>query len=224
MRKITGLRLLTLVAVLAAAFALQGCTAAQDYFVYRFHDFAEMADGGSTITETPQIGLYWNSLEAFPIGYSEIDGYFVGFGGGQIFGLGDGDGTFGYTRHYNKCWGVGYGEEIIGWGPDLGEVGTVDPNGMDDVLIKRRSGFIGIATAILDVDVTDSGFGAGPNYTPSCVHFFPHIAYVGFVWNARYMEMVDFMLGWTTIDIAGDDGYNVGQWSFPWRSDDGGEM
>jgi hypothetical protein len=51
------------------------------------------------------------------------------------------------------------------------------------------------------------------------VHFFPHIAYVGLVWNARYMEMVDFALGWAGLDIAGDDGYEVGQWSFPRRMD-----
>ena len=32
------------------------------------------------------------------------------------------------------------------------------------------------------------------------------------------MEMVDFVLGFTTLDIAGDDGKKLGTW--PWRSEE----
>ena len=186
-------------AVLVLGMLLVG-TAGCTYLKHRYEDFGEMVDVGITYSEKPCIGLYWNSLDIFPVGYSEIDGWFIGWGGGQV----------GITRHYNKCWGFGYGEEHIGWGDGL------DGDDPDSSIIKRRSGVIGILSSILDVG--EAPYGSGPNYTPACVHFVPHVAYIGVVWNARYTEMVDFMLGWTTLDICGDDGYDVGKWSFPWRA------
>ena len=38
---------------------------------------------------------------------------------------------------------------------------------------------------------------------------------MGFVGNLRYLEMLDFMLGFAAIDIAGDDGYTYSRW--PWQ-------
>ncbi len=202
--RVNGARLLAVLLVCAVAGAA-GCANVATYLEHRYNDLCEVADVGLTITDTPQWGLYWNSLDVFPIGVSHLDGWFVGFGGGQI----------GITRHYNRCWGLGYGEEIIGWGSHLGEVGEVDES--SDKVIKTRSGWIGIATWLLGIDVTDSGFDLSPNYRPACVHFVPHIAYVGFVWNARYFEFIDAMLGFFTLDPSGDDGYDAGKWSFPWR-------
>jgi len=175
--------LLALVLILVGS---SGCA----YVTYRAEDFAEIVDVGFTFTKTPQIGLYWNSLDIFPVGYSKIDGWFVGWGGGQ----------FGVTRHYNECWGFGYAREEIGWG----EFNKNDK----DTLDVQYSGILGMALP---------PYEGGPSYTPACVHFFPHLGYVGLVWNARWMEMVDFIVGWTTIDIAGDDGTKLGTWSFPGR-------
>ncbi len=93
------MRLLALTAVAALVFATQGCTVIR-YFQYRYDDFAEVADVGLSITTTPQIGLYWNSLDLLTVGYCNLDGYFLGFGGGQI----------GITRLSAKCWALGYGE------------------------------------------------------------------------------------------------------------------
>ena len=161
-----------------------------------------MIDFGLTLTDTPQAGFYWNSLDLLTFGKAELDGHFVGWGGGQI----------GYTRFYADCWGFIYGEETIGWGPML------DTDRREDALIKRRSNITGIFSSIVGSDPTGNGYGQGPNYTPACVHFFPHIGYVGIVWNLRYMEIPDFLLGIVGLDIAGDDGYAVGKWSFPRRS------
>lgn len=202
MKSGTWVRRAALSAVIAVVFAAQGCSSVGRYFQHRYHDFGEMIDLGVTVTRTPQLGLYWNSLEVLVAGYSNIDGYFAGFGGGQI----------GVTRVYSRCWGLAYGEETIGWGPLL------DSDQREDALVKRRSGVLGIATSLVGVDVTGSGYGQGPNYTPACVHFVPHLGYIGLVWNARYTEMADFALGWFGLDIAGDDGYPVGKWSFPRRA------
>ena len=178
-------RLALVLASCVALLSSVGCT----YLQHRGEDFLEMVDVGFTVSEKPGIGLYWNSLDIFPVGYSNVDGHFVGWGGGQI----------GVTRHYNKCWGLGYGYEEIGWGDlAIGDEETVD---------IRGAGILGILGPPY----------SGPDYTPACVHFFPHLGYVGLVWNARYTEILDFVLGWTTIDIAGDDGYKIGRWAFPRR-------
>lgn len=177
-----------------ALLASQGCEAVGRYFQYRGEDFLEMVDVGFTFTSEPCIGLYWNSLDLLVAGYSNVDGYFVGWGGGQI----------GVTRHYNHCYGLIVSHEEVGWG-DFDEN---DP----DTLYERYGGLAGLASC----------FGEStPDYTPACVHFFPHLGYIGLVWNARWTQVLDFILGWTTIDIAGDDGYRFGKWPWAERTRDG---
>jgi len=166
----------------------QGCDTVGRYFLYRYHDFTQMVDGGITITTKPCIGLYWNSLDVLVAGYSNIDGYFFGWGGNQI----------GFTRCYANCYGLVVSKERVGWG-DFDEKD-------DDTLFVRYGGLAGLASLVTN---------CGPDYTPACVHFFPHIGFVGIVWNARWSQMLDFVLGWTTLDIDGDDGYKFGKW--PWQ-------
>ncbi len=176
-----------------------GCSAVGSvgrYFQYRFEDLCEVADVGLTITTTPQWGFYWNSLEVLVAGYSDVDGYFLGFGGGGI----------GIRRHSNKCYGLFVGVEEVGWSSNL----SPDPIPEENIH-KRMSGAFGILAGL-----TGGGeYGAGPNYTPACVHFFPHIGFVGLVGNLRYTEFIDFALGWFGLDISGDDGRQVGRWNIP---------
>ena len=55
-----------------------------------------------------------------------------------------------------------------------------------------------------------------PGYAPACNHFI-HFGHHGFVFNIRYLELIDFLLGWTTLDLCGDDGEDVfGHW--PWQA------
>jgi len=180
---------LTRHALLAIVLCALGATAAGcSYCRHRADDAAEMIDLGVTVTDSPQVGLYWNSLDLFPVGYSHLDGWVAGVAGGQV----------GITRHYNRCWGFGYAREEMGWE-------EFDPAD-EDTLHVRYSGVLGMALPPYRYD---------PAYTPACVHVFPHIAYVGLMWNARYYEMLDFVVGFTTIDLAGDDGRDMGHW--PWQ-------
>lgn len=183
MRGQNGVRRMGLVLALAVMLAAaQGCT----WPKHRGEDFLEMADFGLTITATPQIGLYANGVSMFCGGYSNIDGWFAGWGGGKL----------GIQRHFNKCWGllvVGY--EEIGWG----DFDKDDP----DTYYHQQQGIVG---------VTSPPYETNPSYFPACVHFLPHIGFVGLVWNLRYMEMIDFYLGFAGLDIAGDDGYQFGVW------------
>jgi hypothetical protein len=177
-----AVRRLGLVLALAVVFAAaQGCT----YLKYRGQDFMEMADLGLTITKTPQIGLYANGVSIVCGGYSNIDGWFAGWGGGK----------FGVQRHYNYCWGMLLGGwEEIGWG----DFDKNDP----DTLYRQQQGIIGIVQPPYD---------SNPAYVPACVHYL-HLGWLGVVGNLRYMEMIDFLAGWATLDLSGDDGYEFGAW------------
>lgn len=181
------------VIVLALAVILmgsQGCnTAVGRYFQYRGEDAMEIADFGFTFTTKPNIGLYWNSLDMLVAGYCNIDGHFVGFGGNQI----------GVTRVYANCKGLIVSDEKIGWG----KFDKNDPS----TLYVRKGGLLGFASLMGTGNARSS-----PDYTPACVHFFPHLGYVGFVWNARWTQMLDFIVGFTTLDLAGDDGRKFGAW------------
>ena len=42
---------------------------------------------------------------------------------------------------------------------------------------------------------------------------------MGLVANVRFAEIADFLLGWTTFDLAGDDGKKPGEGDWPWRKD-----
>ncbi|KPK57419.1 MAG: hypothetical protein AMK73_10175 [Planctomycetes bacterium SM23_32] len=170
----------------AALAVVLSCSVGCTYLVHRSEDALDIVDIGFTFTTKPMIGLYWNSLDIFPVGYSHIDGYFFGWGGGQL----------GFTRHYDKCYGFGYAYQEIAWGDefDVDDPETININ------------YAGILGYVLPPYKHD------PAYSPACVHFFPHIGFVGLVWNARYMEMVDFVLSWTLFDLAGDDGVEVGHW------------
>jgi hypothetical protein len=177
----------------ALSFASQGCAVVK-YFQYRGEDFLEMIDLGVSITPKPSIGLYWNSLDLLTAGYCNIDGYFLGWGGNQI----------GWTRLYAHCYGLVVSKETVGWG----DFDKDDP----DTLYVRYGGLLGLASLM---------GRSTPDYTPACVHFIPHILFVGIVWNARWTEIADFILGWTTLDLAGDDGYKFGKWPGTTRWRDG---
>jgi hypothetical protein len=38
----------------------------------------------------------------------------------------------------------------------------------------------------------------------SCPHYL-HLGWVGVVATPRYLQMLDFVAGWTTLDVGGDD-------------------
>ncbi len=204
MRNTARLRLLMLAALVAVTFSASGCASVGHYFEHRYRDFTRMIDLGVTVSSKPQIGLYWNSLELVTIGYSKVEGHFIGWGGGQL----------GITRMYNRCWALAYGEETIGWGPLL------DTDRREDAIVRRRSGVLGIATSVVGWDPTGDGYGNGPDYTPACVHFI-HLGWIGLAGDARYAEIVQFAVGWFGLDITGHDGdrYPVGKWSFPTRKE-----
>ena len=162
-----------------------GCS--QMYLQHRAEDFLDMMDIGLTWSSKPGFAAYYDLTPFVPIGFSYVDGYFIGVGGGQV----------GHMRYYEKSFGVIlYGEEEVGFGPgfDKNEPETVN---------FQRVGAIGVGQGLAE------GRLPGPDYFPTCLHYI-HLGYLGAVGNLRYLQILDFLLGWTTLDICFDDGVERG--------------
>ena len=170
---------------LLAAVALSGCTA--DYFQHRADDAVDMLDIGFTWSNDPAFALYTNTPILVPIGWSDVDGYLLGIGGGVV----------GSTSHYESCCGILlWGEERSAWHHyDLRKPETINVQGVGP--FAAMLGPYGKAT-----------------YVPAWTNYL-HLGYAGLAFNARYMEILDFVLGWFGADIARDDGKSTGKW--PWE-------
>ncbi len=154
----------------------------------RFDDLLDMGDIGFTFSFEPSFALYYDLTPLIPIGYSKVDGWFAGVGGGHV----------GIMRHYQRNLGlILYGEE---------EVGFARYDKDDDASLNRQKvGLLGIAQGLPERRFP------GPDYTPSCLHYI-HTGWFGAVANLRYLQMVDFLLGWFGVDLCFDDGREHGAW------------
>jgi len=108
--------------------------------------------------------------------------------------LGMGGGQIGWIGHSNKCHGEVYtGAEQVVWnkGPRWRQYSH--PMGLDSILGSPQY--------------------PPPAYFPACTHYL-HLLFIGVVANAKYAEILDFILGFTTFDLACDDGHSQGRWFF----------
>ena len=168
---------------LASALALVG-SAGCTYLAHRGQDALDMIDLGVTASARPGFALYYNFVPVVPIGYGHVDGTFLGIGGGRA----------GAMPHYERSRGVVlWGEEEVAFG----DFDAADP----ETYNAFRSGIVGLA----------QGPAPGPDYTLSCPHYI-HLGWIGVVASPRYLQMLDFILGWTTLDIGFDDGRRCGRW------------
>ena len=154
------------------------------YFSHRGEDFLDMIDLGVTWSSEPRFALYYDFVPVIPVGFGSVRGTFVGLGGGR----------FGVMAHHE--WSVGlilWGEEEVGFG----EFDATDP----ETVRFQRSGLIGMV----------QGPFPGPDYLISCPHYV-HLGWIGVVAGPRYLQMLDFVLGWTALDICFDDGRPRGRW------------
>ncbi|HPD17645.1 MAG TPA: hypothetical protein PLE19_22120 [Planctomycetota bacterium] len=171
----------------ALAFGLlilsQGCT----YLQHRAEDAVDMLDVGLTWSNEPGFALYSNTPILLPIGWSCVDGYVAGIGGGVA----------GMTSHYHHCTGLLlWGEEETAWHQyDVRKPATLNHQG------------VGPLAALI-------GPYGNAAYVPAWTNYL-HLGYVGVLFNMRYMDFIDFLLGWFGADLAQDDGRATHQW--PWE-------
>ncbi len=137
--------------------------------------------------ETFDLGFTFSAKPQFSLYGSFVSVISLGVSDFKGSFVGMGGGQVGIIRHQNECWGVGYyGEEKVRWGKRR----YSHPQGLKAILGSNRL--------------------PGPAYCPACVHYV-HLLFIGAVANARYGEMVDFVLGFAGIDIARDDGRRTGR-------------
>lgn len=152
------------------------------YVRHRAEDMVEMVDLGFSFSSEPQFSLYGSLASVACLGYSDFDGTVLGLGGGFV----------GKVGHANECAGLmWYGREKVTWKQSGRYHRYRHPQGLSAIM--------------------DSPRWPGPAYFPACVHYV-HVGWMGVVANARYAEMLDFLLGFIFIDIARDDGRGKGRW------------
>ena len=144
----------------------------------------DIIDIGFTASKKPGLALYYDFVPVIPIGYGKVEGTFVGLGGGK----------FGAMPHYEESYGLLlWGQESVGFGV----YDASDP----ETLNYQRTGLVGAA----------EGPFPGPDYLLSCPHYI-HLGWVGIVVSPRYLQILDFLCGWTTLDICFDDGVPRPTW------------
>jgi len=169
-----------------ALLSLGGCT----YMRARGGDALDMVDLGVSVTTKacPDLALYIDFFDVMPIGYSTVNGRLLGIGNRQA----------GWLEYESKDWGVlAFGKEKHGAGWfNIADPYQARPDQKD---LTERPVF----------DVGFVGAFTGDNPPPSMQHIecnrMLHLGWVGIVLNLRPAEMLDFVLGWTTFDLTGDD-------------------
>lgn len=172
--------------LLVASLSLNGCT----YLKNRGNDARDIFDVGVTVNTSlkPQFAFYFDQFSIFTLGYSHFKG--------KIFGnVNSKDGLLDYE---NYDWGV------VAWGSRKEGADPFDPTDprqarADQKDLKERPRF--------DLGLARIPFSNDPppwRQYIECHRIF-HFGYVGIVFNLRPLDLIDFLVGWTTLDILHDD-------------------
>ncbi len=148
------------------------------YLQNRGSDALDIIDAGVTVSPQPQFSLYSGFLNVLSLGYSNMDGTF--------YGLSEGRGGKAVARQ-NAGGLLLYGVEQLGY-RDVNFENPASPE-------PWKVGIIGLA----------EGPGPRNGQVVNCPKLL-HLGWVGLTLNCKFGELADFLLGWTTADIMGDDG------------------
>ena len=163
-----------------------GCS----YLRNRGLDALDIVDVGVTFTDktSPDFAIFADFFSITPVGYSRIDGKVFGIGNRQI----------GWLDYEDRCWGV------LLWGSEKKGSGKFNPKDphqarVDQQDLKTRPRF---NTGILRMSLQDN--------LPPLLQFLEcdrcvHLGWIGVHATIRPFDLLDFILGWTTLDILGDD-------------------
>ena len=147
------------------------------YMQRRRNDALDMFDIGVTVSEESGFSLYSSCFNIFTLGYSRVDGTFHGLCGGR---------TGSFPMRHNATGLVVWGSERMGYD----EVDFADPNSPE----SWRVGPLGLIL----------GPGPDKDHVMSCPKLL-HLGRFGVAFICQFGEWADFFLGWTTLDIMGDD-------------------
>ncbi|MBM4038648.1 MAG: hypothetical protein FJ290_09050 [Planctomycetes bacterium] len=160
------------------------------YLRHRGEDAADMFDMGVTWSGKPYLSLHMCLLGLASVGGGEMEGGFAGLG----------NGAFGSQRHFHRNVGLlTWSRCELAWGDNF------DP-AKPETIESFEIGPVGWAEKPR----------RKPPYAFACTKYF-HLGFVGLVNNVRFAEIADFLLGWTTFDLCGDDGTPPGSGDWPWQ-------
>jgi hypothetical protein len=166
---------------------LSGCS----YMTKRGHDAIDIFDIGFTVTQkaTPDFAAYIDFFGRTPLGFASVDATLYGMGFNRQLG------AIPYTNH---SWGV------VAWGSEKLGVGDFDAKNPYQARVDQQDAkdFPRFNTGFVRMIAEDD---APPPVTFAACDKGIHLGYIGFLANCRPLELVDFILGWTTIDIMDDD-------------------
>jgi len=173
-------------AIVIAVFAT-GCTKA--YWRNRLNDAADMLEPGITISGKPGFMIFTDCLSLLPLGYSNVEGTKIGFGNRQ----------FGMLYYEHKSWGAFLlcGEYEQG----VGRFNPEDPH-------QARADQKDAATwPTYEMGIVSLLINGNPKPLPAALECDKsiHLGWIGVSIKYRYADMIDFVLGFTTLDILGDD-------------------
>ena len=177
------------------ALSVTGCT----YMGKRGHDAADMLEIGLTFSSKPQFALlpvdYFNLIG---LGYSGVEGTYVGIG--------------------NRTVGVmpikdeqSYG--LLFWGKDTLKIGEFNPNDPHEVRVAEMRKLVEAGQPLPSARPDyNKGLVRLPleNNAPPPITFMQcrrnfHFGWFGLHASLRPLDIIDFLVGWTTLDILGDD-------------------
>ncbi|NQU43466.1 hypothetical protein HQ520_09280 [bacterium] len=175
-------RLFALILLAGLLSISSGCT----YFQNRADDAMDMIDLGFTFSKKPGFAFYYDFVPVIPIGVGYVRGSYVGLGGGKLSWL---------SPHHEESYGaLLWGQEKVTFRHSEEDLAAMTPEEREKALLFQRTGLIGVF----------QGPFPGPEYLISCPHYI-HLGWIGVVGSPRYLQMLDFLIGWTTLDITRDD-------------------
>jgi len=184
--------LLVMVGVLTAS---SGCAYLQD----RGGDALDMMDIGLTVSDhlRPDFALYQDYMNVLPHGWAHVDGRYLGVFHREV----------GSMELRYRAWGV-----IVTGSTQL-QVGEFDPFDWHQAWVKDMEA-LQAAGEPLPTEAPRYNQGVirmamYDNIPPlesfmSCERII-HLGWIGIYMSLHPVEIADFIIGWTTIDIVGDD-------------------
>ncbi len=188
-------RLIVAATLVALTWLPSGCA----YMAKRGHDAADMFEIGITTSSKPQFALhpvdYFNSIA---LGYSNVEGTYWGIGGRTIGRMPFKD---------TASWG------LLFWGADNLTIGSFDTNDPHQVWRQEMAALQAAGKPLPAarpeyskglVTVLTHDNSAPPITYAQCRRNL-HLGWIGIHASGRPLDILDFILGWTTLDILGDD-------------------
>jgi hypothetical protein len=172
-----------------------GCS----YMTKRGKDALEIMDFGFTVSAKPGFAIYpGNYMNSTPIGYSHVDGWYLGWAHAEV----------GVLRFQDESWGVLLcGSENL----RIGTFNPEDPHLFDPAKLRE------LKEAGKPLPAESPRYNVGVvrmiregNTPPPASFWFAcrrnfHFGFIGVHAALHLADIPDFLLGWTTYDLMGDD-------------------